>query len=65
MDRLWMLVPLTFLCAALFVPLGLLAGAGGALYAHRVGKSGLRNALAASLVVVVLLLAALHGPSGL
>jgi hypothetical protein len=41
--------------------LGFLVSAGGALYAHRVGSFGLRNALLAFFVVLLLLFGVLLG----
>ena len=58
-----MLVLLALSSAILFPPLGFLVGAGGALYAHRVGSFGLRNVLVAFLVALLVLLAVLQGAS--
>ena len=58
-----MLVLLALACTLLFPPLGFLVGAGGALYAHRVGNFGLRNALVAFVGALLVLLAVFQGAS--
>ena len=65
MDRLWLLVLLALACTIVFPPLGFLVGAGGALYAHRVGRFGLRNVLLAFFVVLLLVLGVLQGTPNL
>ena len=61
MNRPWLLVLLALVCTLVFPPLGFLVSAGGALYAHRVGSFGLRNALLAFFVVLLLLFGVLLG----
>jgi len=51
-----MLIILAPACTPLFPPLGFLVSAGGALYAHRVGRFGLRNVLLAFFVALLLVL---------
>ena len=58
-----MLVALALACTLAFPPLGLLAAAGGSLYAHRVGRFGLRNVLFALFAALVLVLAVLAPPN--
>ena len=65
MDRLWLLVLLALTCTIVFPPLGFLVGAGGALYAHRVGRFGLRNVLLAFFVALLLVLGVLQGTPNL
>ena len=55
-----MLVLLALACTILFPPLGFLVSAGGALYAHQVGRFGLRNVLLGFFVALVLLLGLLQ-----
>jgi hypothetical protein len=62
-DRLWLLVLLALACTIVFPPLGFLVGAGGALYAHRVGRFGLRNVLMAFFAELLLLLRVLWSAS--
>ncbi len=60
-----MLILLALDCTPLFPPLGFLVSAGGALYAHRVGRFGLRNVLLAFFVALLLILGALQGKPNL
>ena len=62
MDGLWLLVLLALACTIVFPPLGFLVGA-GALYAHRVGRFGLRNALIAFFAELLLPLGVLWSAS--
>jgi hypothetical protein len=50
-------------CTIVFPPLGFLVAAGGALYAHRVGRFGLRNVLIAFFARLLLLLGVLWSAS--
>ena len=59
-----MLLPVALVCTLVFPPLGLMVGAGGALYAHRVGNIVFRNVSIAFLVAVVALLVVLQSRSG-
>ena len=63
MRRPWLLVLLALACALAFPPLGLLAAAGGSLYAHRTGYFGLRNLLFALFAALLLILAVLAPPN--
>lgn len=63
MRRPWLLVVLALVCTIAFPPFGLLAAAGGSLYAHRIGRFGLRNILFALFAALVLILAVLAPPN--
>ncbi len=55
-ERAWVLIPLTILCAALYLPFGLVVGIGGTIYAHMQRRIVVRNILLTLLVVPILIL---------
>lgn len=54
-----MLIVLTLVCAALYLPLGVAVGTGSAVYAHLKGNVWVRNVLLALLIVPILVLSLL------
>lgn len=63
MNRLWLLLPLAFVCTLVFPPLGLMVSGGGALYAHRTDNHILRNVFVLCFIAVVVLTAVLQNRS--
>lgn len=55
-ERAWLLIFLTLACALAYLPLGLVVGVAGAVYAHLKSKFVVRNVLLALLTVPILVL---------
>jgi fumarate reductase subunit D len=50
------LIPLTILCAAIYLPFGLVVGIGSTVYAHMQRRTVVRNILLVLLIVPILIL---------
>lgn len=55
-ERAWVLIPLTILCIALYLPFGLVVGIGSTIYAHMQRRTVVRNILLVLLTVPILIL---------